>query len=211
MSGLMGANPEAARAARTQSPTMTAVGVALGGIAGNPLWEPFRLLMYLFADGRRRDPFKTKVEKVIAAVIGDRAAEALMYGLPRLAGCRSPATVDGQSLMFSAADGDVEDHGSRSPAQGARPPVPTWDWHGGIVSQSGGDETWPKWLSTLPVPKRSRISSTAYDVSAHGPRTTTGVSTDKPPPLIESIVQGLGVRTRSQCAAVRGARRRSTG
>jgi hypothetical protein len=63
---------------------------------------------------------------------------------------------------------------------------------------AGTDKSTPKWLAGLPLPKIAKDVLKAYDISMNGPTTTTGVSTGKPPPLIDSIVQSMGVRTRSQ-------------
>jgi hypothetical protein len=180
--------------------TMTLVLAAVGGFSGNPLWEPLRLLGYMLGIIENWDVAKTKGEKWMAGFLGETGAEMTMFGLPRLVGIdlSSRVALD-MTLFYKQPEEMTPDAWYKvvgqmlfgAPGQTA---MTTWQATSGIT----GDQTWPKWLSQLPLPGFMKDIFKSYDTYVNGPRTAKGVKTDKAPPLVESIVQSMGVRTRSQ-------------
>ena len=85
------AGGEQAKVGAAQLFYMAAALSLVGGAMGLPPWEMIRLLMYIFNMMGFPVPgnwnvAKTKMEQGLGELVGENAAEAAMYGLPRLIG-----------------------------------------------------------------------------------------------------------------------------
>lgn len=193
------------RAAIIHIATMTVALALIGGFVGNPLWEPMRYLMYLLqglgiVGPGNWDETKTQGEAWLAGLTGDTIAEVAMYGLPRLAGFDLSNRVALDSLLFYEQPEEMEqDEWYKIVGQmvfGATGSM-GMDAMGSMQGLTGGDDSWPKWLSKLPAPGIVKDIFKAYDQVAHGPTTSTGVSTGDPIGLLAGLVTAAGLKTRA--------------
>jgi len=181
--------------------TMTAVLAVVGGFSGNPLWEPIRLLMYLFGMSENWDASKTSGEAWMADYLGETMSEAAMYGLPRLLGFDLSSRVALDSTLFYQQPKEMTQQAWLAvlgTAYIGAPGSTAFESVKAMYDLVKGDQSWPKWLGQTPMPSFMRNIFKGYDVMANGPTTATGVSTGKPPGILEGVANMAGVRTRSQ-------------
>ena len=198
-------DPEARRYARVHLASMTLMLAAVGGFAGNPLWEPIRMLMYLLSffglAPESWNEAKTEGEKLLAGATGDTIAELAMYGLPRAIGIDLSNRVSLDTLLFyQQPDEMTKDDWYKVFGQFAigAPGATGVDAVAALSDIANPDNTWPKWLATLPLPKMMKDALKAYDTMENGPTTATGVLTGPPTGLVSALLQTAGVRTREQ-------------
>lgn len=189
------------RSARIQLAVLTGMLVAIGGFWGVPVWEPIRLLMYLFGLTENWEVFRSESEKKLAGMTGlDMPTEAALHGLPRLVGLDLSSRVAQDSLLFYQQPKDMSNEQwlqvIGQMAGGA--PLGTILSMKDAIGGTFGDQSYPKWLSQMPFPGAVKDIFKAYDTAVNGPTTKTGVHTDKPPSTLEALVQFSGLRTRSQ-------------
>jgi hypothetical protein len=196
----------AQRAAAIHLGTTAVILGALGGAAGNPLWEPIRYLMYLlgmlgFGVPETWDEAKTSGEKWMADATNPMLAETVMYGLPRLMNFDLSNRVAMDSILFYQQPEEMTREAwytilgqATVGASGSM----LFDAASNIKGMTSGDSTWPKWLSQLPAPGMVKDILKAYDNMENGPTTTTGVKTGEPTGVLGALVQTLGIKTRAQ-------------
>jgi len=192
---------EAQRAAFIHVATMSAMLGVVGGLVGNPLWEPFKYLMYLFMQGDTWDEWKTEGEKWLAGVTGTTAAEAIMYGPSRLVGLDLSGRAALNSMLFYQDPQEMsQDEWYKVLGQTAAGAT------GSMMVNAAGmlhglfdsEQRWPPYLAKLPIPDVAKDILKTYDVMANGPQTTSGIKTGEPPGILGGIVQALGFRTSEQ-------------
>lgn len=208
-----GATPEERRYARVHIVTSTLMMVALGGFVGNPLWEPFRLLLYLMnMFGFDEDPLlglptgdwnaaKTQGEKWLAGLVGGQLAEDLVYGATRELGIDLSGRIAQDSLLFFKQPTDMtqdEWYTVLGRTVGGAPAQTVLDAGSAIAGLTDPNVGWNKEISKLPIPKVIKDMFKAYDLMENGPATTTGVKTGEPAGLPAAILQSLGLRSRAQ-------------
>jgi hypothetical protein len=196
-------SPAERSAAITHLVMVTATLAAIGGLSGNPLWEPARLglyLLYLFGvlEAETWDETKTKGEQALAAIVGQPTAEAMMYGLPRLAGIDISSRVASDNLFtFQQPEEFTQDNIYQligSIAAGAPGSVIL---NGGSVFANVATGEYGKAFQQLPLPKTAKDIVKAYDQSVNGIRTTTGVNTGAALNIGEALATAAGFRTRT--------------
>ena len=184
---------------------MAAALSMVGGAAGLPPWELVRMLMYLFNLMGFPVPgnwtvAKSKGEKMMGDVIGERASEAVMYGLPRLAGIdlSSRLSLDG-TLMFQQPKELTNDGiGAAMAAAILGTPYSTGMSLATSFRPLVEEGNVPKFISQAPAPRFIKDIAKAYDQHVNGPTTRSGLQTAEPPGMLSTFLAAFGVRTRDQ-------------
>src|SRR4029077_8440233 len=212
---IKGVDRETQRMAITHLVGMSLVMAAVGGMSGNPLWEPARMFLWVayllgLTDDGNWDNWKTKGEKMMAEIenalfgpsTGGRISESIMYGLPRLFGIDVSRRVALDTLLtFQQPEDMTRDEWYKIVGQVAlgAPGAVAFDtiaWAAGAVR---GEGSWAKWMSQAPIPKIAKDIFKTYDAAQNGVTTTTGVRVGDPPGILEGLTQSmLGLRTRGQ-------------
>ena len=199
------AGGEQAKVGAAQLFYMAAALSLVGGTMGLPPWEMIRLLMYLANLIGLPVPgnwtvAKTKMEQGLGDIVGERAAEAAMYGLPRLIGIdlSSRLALDG-TLFFQQPkeltnDGIVAAFGY---AVGGAP-LSTGLAMATSLQPLIDEGNVPKFISQAPVPRFIKDIAKAYDTHVNGPTTKSGLQTAEAPGILSSLLAATGLRTREQ-------------
>ena len=189
------------RAALVHLGTMTGVLALFGGLAGNPLWEPIRLLMYLFGLSDNWERTKTAGQNMLADWIGDKPAEVVMHGAPRLAGIDISNRVSLDNLLFYEQPKEMsQEQWLKVIGQmfGGAPASMGFDAVGNLYQVFDGDESWPKWLSQMPAPGIVKDMFKVADLVTNGPTTATGVKTGDPSGPLAAVANLFGIKTAAQ-------------
>lgn len=203
---LRNATPQERSVAIRQILITTALLGAVGGLSGNPLWEPVRMLLYLaYALGLLQpetwDETKASGEGMMAGVVGDATAEYIMYGLPRAIGVDVSSRVAMDNLVtFQQPEQFDQDNLQKLlgamllGAPGAQF-LNSWST---VSSLTDKNVTWAQTFAKTPAPKFIRDIAKAYDQSVNGINTATGIDTGIAPNIRDSLVTAFGFRTRQQ-------------
>jgi hypothetical protein len=196
---------EEGKMARSQLFYMSAALSLLGGAMGLPPWEMVRLLMYLFNMMGLPVPgnwnvAKTKIEQGLGSVFGEGAAEAAMYGLPRLAGIDLSSRLALDGTLFFQQPKELTNDGIMAALGYAVGGAPAST---GIAMATSlqpliDEGNVPKFISQAPVPRFIKDIAKAYDAHVNGPTTRSGLQTAEAPGILSTVLAATGMRTREQ-------------
>jgi len=199
------AGGEQAKVGAAQLFYMAAALSLVGGGMGLPPWEMIRLLMYLANLMGAPVPgnwnvAKTKMEQGLGDLIGERGAEAAMYGLPRLAGIDLSSRLALDGTLFFQQPKELTNDGIMSAvgyALGGAPAstgINTLTAFQPLVEEGNV----PKFISQAPVPRFIKDIAKSYDTYVNGPTTKTGLQTAEAPGMLSTLLAATGLRTREQ-------------
>ncbi|MET0720002.1 MAG: hypothetical protein ABWY64_04070, partial [Tardiphaga sp.] len=184
---------------------MSAALTMLGGAYGLPPWELVRLLMYLFNKMGFPVPenwnvAKSKMEAAVGDVIGERAAESLAYGLPRLIGIDLSSRLALDGTLFFQQPKELTNDGIMAALGYAVGGAPVSTGINMLTAFQPLIEEGniPKFISQAPVPRYIKDIAKAYDTYVNGPTTKTGLHTGEAPGILSTILASAGLRTREQ-------------
>jgi hypothetical protein len=141
---------------------------------------------------------KTRMEQGLGEVVGERAAEAAMYGLPRLIGIDLSSRLALDGTLFFQQPKELTDDGIMAALGYAVGGAPA---SSGLAMVSSvkpliEEGNVPKFISQAPVPRFIRDIAKAYDTYVNGPTTKSGLQTAEAPGMLSTLLAATGVRTR---------------